>query len=336
MSICLGVSEMTAQDKFSGKDTGVRSAARTSGSKMRRTGMGALAALVVTLAALIPIATRARAQAAAPAPNSYALGHSVVVIGPNSPMFDTLLERWFPGVTNVNYFKEIKPLLAIVHNNTKRPVKAYVIKWAITNSDGSTSTALLPVMQEPLEPWGPPGARTVLGPAGTGRGSELVSPFFGWTRKGFDTLEPAGLVSIPFSSAARNPLVSAAQNASSVQVVLDGAIFGDGVFVGADTSKLYERFQAEQEAQVEEEAWIAKELGVGAPAQTIRDGLSKQIYAGVNAAGMSSASLSAAALGRRASRFLRLLDKSGEAALQKAVAIEPKPSPLVLRRQSGG
>lgn len=178
-------------------------------TKTRRVGVGAAVLLLAVLAGLTQVAARARAQAGPPAPKSFALRHSVVVIGPNSPMFDTLLERWFPGVTDVNYFQQIRPLLAIVHNNTLRAIKAYVVKWTITNADGSTNTTLLPVMQEPLDAWELTGTRTVLGPAGAGRGTELVSPYFGWTRKAFGELKPARFVSIPFSSAAREPLVGA-------------------------------------------------------------------------------------------------------------------------------
>lgn len=299
---------------------------------MRRVGIGAVVTLLVALAALIPIATRARAQAAPPAPNSYALRHSVVVVGPNSPLFDGLLEKWFPGASSVKYFEQMRPLLAIVHNNTERVVKAYVVKWTITNSDGSTQIASLHVIGEP--PPGDPslaGTRTILGPGGTGLGTQLVSPWFHWPKRTFPSLLETHAVTITFQAVNMEPLVSSIQRATSVGVTLDGAIFGDGVFVGQDTLKLYERFQAQQEAAVDEAKWMLGQLRGGATQDQIRDGLSRQIYDGHTAA---ADDFYAAALGEIASRFLTVLTE-GRQAVGDFAAKLAKSSPMALRLKAG-
>lgn len=318
---------MTAQDKFSGKDTGVRSVARTSGSKMRRTGMGAVAGLVVTLAALIPASALAQS-----APNSYALGHSVVLIGPNSPMFDTLLERWFPGVTDVNYFKEIKPLLAIVHNNTKRAVVAYVVKWTITGADGTASTAWLHVVGNPAPDEARlPGTETVLGPAGTGLGTQLVSPWFHWPKRAFPSLLKINAVMITFQAANTSSLVSGIQGATSIRTTLDGAIFGDGVFIGPDTLKLYERFEAVQQAEVDEGTWMSNLLQGSPSTDEITAQLDQQVYRGWGAA---ADDFYTAANGQQANRMLSVLQTGGRTELQAFATQIARAKRMTLQRHA--
>ncbi|MGH9352774.1 MAG: hypothetical protein ACRD2G_11540 [Terriglobia bacterium] len=285
---------------------------------MRALHTASRALFCLALLAIIPAVSLAGGQATSPAPKSFATAHSVVVIGPNSPLFDSVLEKDFPGVDQVNYFQQIKPLLAIIHNNTRRVVKAYVVKWTITNSDGSTSTAMLPVMWEP--PPGDPalaGTVTVLGPAGTGLGTQLVSPYFHWTRGRFPQLLKGNSVFIRFQCASLRPLAATAQNATSVRVTLDGAVFGDGVFVGPDTTMLYERFQAEQQARIDESGWMQNQLESGETDQQLRDSLSNQIYAGRNSTGTDTASLYTAARGEAASRLLSVLNFGGRAALKQ-------------------
>ncbi len=281
---------------------------------LRLTSFGARVFLIAGLVGLIPVAVLAGAQAAPPAPNSYALGHSVVVIGPNSPMFDTLLERWFPGVTSVNYFNQLKPLLAIVHNNTKRVVKAYVVRWTITDADGSTSTATLPVMWEP--PPGDPrlsGTLTVLGPAGTGLGTQLVSPFFHWPRRALPGLLKINAAMISFQAANTNALVSSVQSATQIRTTLDGAIFGDGMFIGPDTSKLYEHFQAVQHAEVDEGTWMSNLLQGSPSTDEIMTQLNQQVYRGWGAA---ADNFYTAAKGQQANRMLSVLQTGERAKLQ--------------------
>lgn len=290
--------------------------------------------LGLALLALIPVAVLAAGgQASTPAPKSFATAHSVVVIGPNSPLFDSLLQKDFPGVDQVNYFQQIKPLLAIIHNNTLRVIKAYVVKWTITNSDGTTSTAILPVMWEP--PPGDPvlaGTVAVLGPAGTGLGTQLVSPYFHWPKEAFPSLLRGNAVMIHFQAANTRPLISGVQTASSTRVSLDGAIFGDGVFIGPDASHLYERFQALQRARLDEAAWMQSELNAGVTDEQIRNALSSQIYAGRNSTATDPASLYAAALGETASKFLTVFERSGQGALKRVSVQLSNAKAMTLRK----
>lgn len=297
---------------------------------MRRTGISARIFVAVVLAGLIPAALIAGSLGRPYSPDSFALRHSVGVIGPNARSFEGSLESNFPSLSDVNHFQQVKPLLAIVQNNTKRVVKAYVIKWTIINSDGSNSAAYLTVVQEPLDQWTLTGQRTVLGPTGT----NLVSPFFHWNKGEFPVLLHDGAVEGTISAVtSQEPLVVKAKGAVSIKTVLDGAVFGDGVFVGPDTSKLYERFQAEQKAEVQEGKWMLDKLNSDATEQQIRGSLSEHIYEGRNAAaGITAASLYAASRGEEATRLLSVLEQGGLGRLRMVATRLAGATPLVLRK----
>jgi hypothetical protein len=298
--------------------------------------IGVRTALVAILVGAVLVGVRAAAQVGAS--NSPAAGgHSVVVVGPNSPYFDELLERWFPGASGVNYFERVKPLLAIVRNNTMRVVKAYVVKWTITNADGSTTTEYQSVVSEP----GPgdaqlTGERTVLGHGGSGLETEIVSPYFHWPQNGFPGLIQGNGAIISFQSASLRPLSSNIQSATRIRTILDGAIFGDGVFVGPDTSGLYERFQARQQAEADEAEWVLNQLSAGVTDQELRDSLSEHIHQGRNSTGTDPAGLSTAARGEGANRFLSVLEERGQKGLREFANRLASARKLTLQRQGGG
>jgi hypothetical protein len=269
-------------------------------------------------------------------PGSMLASHSIAVIGSGSPSFDFLLEKYFPGVSQTQYFQTVRPLLAIVHNNTLRAVKAYVIKWTMTKADGTVVTATLQVIWQP--PPGDPaltGAGNVLGPNGSALGVQLVSPYFHASTRELPALVKGNFAFGLFQAASLRSLTKAAQSASSVQVTLDGAVFGDGVFVGPDTSKLFERFQAEQKAEVDEAKWMESELKKGVTDQQLKDGLSEQIYNGREATATDDASLYTAARGRAASRMLSTLDLSGRTTLEHFSLARAAARLMTLRRQAG-
>ncbi|MGH9604737.1 MAG: hypothetical protein ACRD3N_03445 [Terracidiphilus sp.] len=303
---------------------------------MRLTGIGARIVLALVSVGLIQVAAPAGPQTGQLSPNSFAVSHSVVVIGPNSPLFDSVLQKDFPGVSELTFFGAMQPLLAIVHNNTKRVIKAYVVKWTITNADGSTSAAALSVISEdPLEEGGVAGTRTVLGPAGTGLGTQLVCPFRDyWSRRDFAGAPPGADQSTFVVDAQYEPLVAEASTARSIQTTLDGAIFGDGVFVGPDTSKLFERFEAEQKAEVDEANWMLTQLNNGITNQQLTDALSQQIYNGRNATGTDDASLYTAAQGRAAEGLLADLLQQGQQYMRAVATTLAKATPALLRRQT--
>ncbi len=267
------------------------------------------AVLVLFLASAAPV----RAQSMRPSPGSLLSGHSIIVIGANRPIFQTLLEADFPGVSGVTHFQAVEPLLAIVHNNTLRVVKAYVVKWVITNANSSSKTVYLTVVDGPEGDGALTGQTTVLGHTGAGRETQLVSPFFNWPKQDFPSLIKINAVMIDLQTASENPLISSVQGAS-IQASLDGAIFGDGVCVGPDTSKLFERFGAEQKAEVDEANWVLGQLHDSLTDQQLKDALSQQIYNGRNTTGNDNTSLYTTALGEEASRALDVLDEGGQRA----------------------
>ena len=71
---------------------------------MRRRGMGTQILLAMTWMGVLLAAALSPAQTRPYSPGSLATGHSVTVIGPNSPIFEGVLEKDFPGVSQVDYY----------------------------------------------------------------------------------------------------------------------------------------------------------------------------------------------------------------------------------------
>jgi hypothetical protein len=301
---------------------------------MRQKDISARILAPAALVALLAPAALSRAQNVRPSPSSLLSAHSIVVIGANRPAFEALVERDFPGVSQLTYFNAVEPLLAIVHNNTRRVVKAYAVQWAITKADGSTKAVYLTLVNGPAGDGVVTGQTTVLGHTGTGFEAELVSPFFDWPRRDFPTLLKIHSVMIDLQTAAESSLISTLQGVS-IRASLDGAIFGDGVCVGPDTSKLFERFEAEQRAEADEAQWILSQLKAGTTDQQLSDALSEQIYKGRNTTSVDSASLYATARGEEASRALGVLKEGGQTALESVAMQLASSSPLTLKRQAG-
>jgi hypothetical protein len=289
--------------------------------------------LAATLA--VSAAGLAEGQGGELSPNSFAIKHSIAVIGSGSPLFQTLLDKDFPGATGVQSFQSVRPLLAIVHNNTLRIVDAYAVEWVVDEADGSMDTIYLTAVNGPLDDWMLTGQTAVIGPAGT----RLVSPFFHWSRKRFPVLLSGGAVVATFGALAQQvpvvqqPLTFEALAARSIQVKLDGAIFGDGVCVGPDTSELFERFKAEQKAQVDEASWVLSELKTSPTNQQLRDALSEQIYKGRNATATDAASFYIAARGRAAEGLLAEVIQRGEQHAQAVAVRLSQATPMALRKK---
>jgi hypothetical protein len=286
--------------------------------------------LIVVLMCLPIVGQIAAAQnGAQPTPSGT---HVVQLVGPNDSGFETALDTDFPGLSGVNYFQAAKPLLVILHNPSPSAVRAYVVTWTVTNEAGDVSTANLPIIGEPeTANYALTGQNIVLGAGAT----ELVSPFFHWTKRQFPGLMKINAVYILLQSASMRPLAASVQNAATVHVALDGDVFDDGVFIGPDASKLFERFQGEQQAEVDEGTWAVDQLSSSTTTEEIQQGLSQQIYEGRNATGTDSASLYTAARGREASRLLGVLDHSGRTALQIVATRLSRAKPMTLSRQAG-
>jgi hypothetical protein len=289
----------------------------------------ALLSVVGVMGVLVMLTVGGRTQSD-PTPSQ--APHHVSFIGSNDPRFDDILAHQFPGVGQVPGFQNIRPLLAIVDNDCSIAVNAYVIKWAVIGPDQTESDADLSVVREASPSLALSGEYPVLNSGGI----MLVSPFFSFSPRQIEGPLQAGAkaLEITFGALAFKPLVSKAQSASSVKASLDGIVFVDGLFSGPDASNLYERFENEQQGQVDEATAILNlfTTSVKVTDDQIRDQLNQQIYESASSSGTDSASLHTAAAGRQASRFLEILESRGQVGLKKMATRVAQARRMTLQR----
>lgn len=264
-------------------------------------------AMALAVFILMPAGARARAQTSGEPSRTIGLLH------PGDPGFNAALDANFPGIRAVPGFTQIEPLLAILHSESSHAVQAYNLRWSFSKKDGSPATASLLVLEQSSEQWPLVGQKAALEAVET----QLVSPFFNWSAKQFPTMLSQGVVKLLFQSNLSNPLVAEIQASPFSQLTLDGVVFDDGLFTGPDASRLFEQFQAEQQAQVDEAQWVAGQLAHGADQLMLATSLEQQIAKLRSAAINSAPSLYDAALASQANRFYQELRKQGAEAVGK-------------------
>jgi hypothetical protein len=255
----------------------------------------------------------------------------VSLLQPGDTGFAATLDSEFPGLKDVADFPPVAPLVVILHNESRHGLLAYSIQWTVTHTDGSVSTEFHEVIQEPDDKWTLSGQRVILLPGDT----QLVSPSFHWSASQFRTLLRLQAVSLSLDAGLPRHLGDDFGNASKIHAALDGVVFDDGVFIGPDTGRLYERFQAEQRGELEEGAWLEQQFAIGKDTLEITPWLKAQIKKAEALTGSEKTALYNAARGREASRFLGILEDSGEAALEAEAKRVAGSKPIALRRQPG-
>jgi hypothetical protein len=285
-------------------------------SDISTAGILRLAAAAVSFG-LVIFAARAQNQATNPPP---ADPHHVTFIASSDALFDSTLDQDFPAVSGTTDYQKVRPLLAILKNDGTVAVNVFVVKWVITNPDGTATNHFLPILgtmpaRQPLA-----GEDTALRP----RSIQLVTPRNNTSSvevrrltQGPSSLSPLG---ITFQDLALHEITTTAQPPATVQISLDGVLFADGMLAGPDTWDLFDKLQSEQRAAIDEAAKVLSLLHTDPPLtpQGRLDQLSEQTYAGYNATGSDPASLYIAALGRHAKMYLALAKWPGQAQAELA------------------
>jgi hypothetical protein len=239
------------------------------------------------------------------------------IIPASDPAFDASLDANFPGIRKSRGFDDMRPLLAIVQNTSLHSINALVIQWSISFSDGSRETAEHDAMSEPDQF----GRNLLSGAAPVLRSGEirLVSPSFSLDVPWYKQLV-AHNVGTGYLLGYRifSKLASKIHSAQEISVSVDGIVYDDGVFVGADNSKLFERYQYEQQGQREEGASMLRQLNADVADDQILQTLNQDIQKGAIATGSDDKSLFIAGKGREAQRLLGIFQNNGRTALRMA------------------
>ncbi len=154
---------------------------------------------------------------------------SLTLIKPTSPDFESTLDTYFPGLSEVDgYQQAIRPFLVIVRNDRSQPAAAYAIVWTEHYADGSVRSRRAVYVNRPLLPRG---AMTYLPPGDI----RLISPMFNVTPDEYERYSSPA----QFSPASSFP---PSQGLASVDANVDGVVYTDGTFIGPDKTRVLQRY----------------------------------------------------------------------------------------------
>ncbi len=285
---------------------------------------------VAALAAAFGVCAVPRnAQAQTTAASAGNSGPTAILL-PGHPGFHASLNAHFRGVENVPGFARIEPYLALLQNTSAHAVLAYAIEWKLGLANGSQKTISAIVIPPPGAKWALSGQEPLIEP----HDWLLVSPFFHWNSAEFQGLLNTKTAEGQFQSALSSPRISGNQGWPTVDPSLDGAVFADGTFIGPDTLKLFEQYQATQKAEFEEGEWVLAQFSKpgGADELDLATVFRNQIRAGSAPLFGPAPSFYNAARGQQAERLLDCLRKKGRKALRALSVRLTFSTPLPLRR----
>lgn len=174
--------------------------------------------------------------------------HGLVIVGPSDEGFDNLAAAYLTNITDTT-INSLKPFSVFLRNSGDMSVIAYKLKWEVKRkngtisilSNGRTNSRRILNTEDPsagvIEPGSVlfcsmVGCFDVTVPKDQER-SVSTAVLQAQTQDGEPHLESTNV----------NPLVSNARTelmqSSGISVSLDGALFSDGTFAGADTTNLF-------------------------------------------------------------------------------------------------
>lgn len=190
---------------------------------------------VVALALMLGLSARTFAQQhAARLLVRQTAAQSLTLIQPTDRNFDSTLDAYFPGLSEEeNYPQAIRPFLVIVRNDNGSTAVAYSITWTVHYAGGSVRPLRALFVNRPLMDQG---AVTYLTPGEV----RLISPMFNLTPEEYGHYESIA------------PLYPGSRKLTSVDADVDGVVYGDGTFIGPDTTKVLQRYAMAQFATRDE------------------------------------------------------------------------------------
>lgn len=154
---------------------------------------------------------------------------SLTLIKPTDPDFESTLDTYFPGVSlEDGYRQAIRPFLVIVRNENYMPAAAYAITWTLHYPDGSARLLRAMFVNRPL-------MQRVALTYIPSEAVRLISPLFNVDTKGYEWYLSFGQM---FPAEHFPPL----NGATSVDVGVDGVVYSDGSFIGADNTHILQRY----------------------------------------------------------------------------------------------
>ena len=190
-----------------------------------------LAAFVIASGFNLTLAAQKRAFELTPFKENE-VPNSLILIKPSDPKFDTILNGYFRGLSEVPTFQSLRPYMVLVQNDATVPAVAYSIAWKLVYRDGSIKTvsstsiswpSLGPIIWEGADGSfiNPSGEASIPLPPG---GIRLVSPIFNMG-------PPGDLAGMQFYGV--GVFLSSPYPISSVAEI-EGAVYRGGTYSGPE------------------------------------------------------------------------------------------------------
>lgn len=189
-------------------------------------------------------------------------GEPLTVIPSSDPAFGSECNLNFPGFSGITNYDILRPWMVILRNDTGRVARAYAVVWHVTfpRPDGQIGQEDYQAVSvtTPLEVRHPSGNLYVDAAIYPGRERLLVP------NNSFGPRDPAMLAGLP------NDYMRT--DATSISVVLDCAVYGDGSVAGPCATKAALKYFIARDAQHDEALTALRAIEAGAPAMTLRAG----------------------------------------------------------------
>ncbi len=195
------------------------------------------------------------------------------LIRPGDQEFEVLLHDKFPGIQRLETYRAVRPFLVFLRNNTPHQARAYTIEWEVRAPNGMITRLHTYYIQKHFLPVT---ERMPLVPGEL----RLISPLFNLSPSGYD-LNRDNIFKI-FETFAPYPPYSSVDIESIVSTV-DGVIYEDGTFAGADHFQLLTRYQCIRSAERDEGAAVVKLMESTLSADDVISQLKKDAEEGMTA-----------------------------------------------------
>lgn len=241
--------------------------------------------------------------------------HRLTVVTSKEPGFNQLLQSVYPGMLSNGEFKRLQNKVVLVHNDSKFPIHAFVIKWVIQSKSLPQSVEFTPYVYTQTSKHALVGG-VFLAPDET----RIISPWFSLSKSQYQRMATNKGNINQISGYFSGHEVTAKHTDMILSATVDGVVFDDASLVGVDEFGLKDLFECQRNGQHDEGISIGREFKRNAPDEQIIAKLNDHIIQGRIAEGKNDReSIYYAARGATAQMMLDELNKSGRAALEKVV-----------------
>ena len=189
----------------------------------------------------------------------------VTLLPAADPLFSTTVEKVFRGLTSRSHFDDVRPLAALITNNSELPVRGYCIRWLLTNPDAT-------IFDIPIFFYSNARGRQLI----SGRHdiikhgeTRLVTPLFTINDSKLQQKSNSDFSTVFTSSKFGRFLADKLSSTTGIDVQLDAVAFSDGVVIGRDDADFANRFRIILNAEHDEAVSLGRLIRNKAPAQII-------------------------------------------------------------------